>query len=528
MSAVGSDTPIAPVTPPVSETAEGRRTHRRWFQVGLGDLAVWILGIAIVAGLARRWLARWAGADWASWPFDSRVPGLFVLVLSVALALRLAGQMIRLGWGQAESRGTGPEASRPRWAAAIGWRGFALALPVGMMTEVVGGWNSPQFSIYTNIAVTPRDQRWDDALPLYGVLVILGLSIGMRPPAARTRGRARWSGLFTLAAGVVGIGFAASTMLFPHFVLVAMEAVSDAQRVFALQDLGLAHLQVMVPLEAVPDALGRQAIGRPSLALRIGQAGWPAAIAVVATLATAAWISKDLRRAASDAGQRPLSRRSLIYRLATFTMMVTCAYHLLRTTIPHIHEWFLLGVRILLGPRELAVLVLGFGVFSAGIVARAIGRADEVADRLAPPGPWGWLGRLAAGLFLLALILTSVERILAPWGYPPDFLPRRLVGEVPADALTWAMRHWDEIWSPPMPLVFWLPALLWASVEALRRCGPRASDRATAFDAVFVSAARSRRFLGLWAALTTLCLCALPTLFVAGLVVYQYRLGRPG
>ena len=95
-----------------------------------------------------------------------------------------------------------------------------------------------------------------------------------------------------------------------------------------------------------------------------------------------------------------------------------------------------------------------------------------------------------------------------------------------ADASTWLRGNWEWLWSLPILVVVWLPAFLWASIETLRRCGPQAPDRATTFDAVFVSWGRASRFLCLWAALTMLCLCALPTLFVAALVVYQFRLLR--
>jgi hypothetical protein len=334
------------------------------------------------------------------------------------------------------------------------------------------------------------------------------------------------AGLSVSFAGVVAVALAAGFMIIPYLVLVAIEAVANAQRGFVPLDLGPAHVQVKVPLEAVPDALVRQPVSRPGLILRISQAGLPAAIALVATLATAAWISRDLRQAASAAGPRPWSRRGVLARLATFAAMVAAAGHLLGTTIPRIHEWFLLGVWSLLGPRELALLVAGFAVLCAGIVARAIGRRDEVVERLTSSGSRMRLRRAAAALVLLWLILACVEIILRQLGNPPGFpAPTRFVGGILSDALSWITRNWDELWSLPIPVVFWLPALLWAASETLRRGGPQA-DRATAFDAVFISWGRTGRFVGLWVALTMLCLCALPTLFVAGLVVYQFRLLR--
>jgi hypothetical protein len=206
--------------------------------------------------------------------------------------------------------------------------------------------------------------------------------------------------------------------------------------------------------------------------------------------------------------------------------MVAAAGHLLGTTIPRIHPWFLLGVWSLLGSRELALLVAGFAVLCAGIVARAMGRRDEVVERLTSSRSGMRLRRAAAGLVLLWLILACFERILGQLGNPPGFpAPTSFVGGVLADALAWITKNWDELWRLPIPVVFWLPVLLWAAIETFRRGGPQAGC-ATAFDAVFASWGRTGRFVGLWVALTTLCLCALPTLFVAGLVVYQFRLWR--
>ena len=78
------------------------------------------------------------------------------------------------------------------------------------------------------------------------------------------------------------------------------------------------------------------------------------------------------------------------------------------------------------------------------------------------------------------------------------------------------------------PIVLWCPPAIWAAFELLRRYGAQSPDRATCFDAIFLSRKSSGRFLALWAALTTLCVCALPTLAVAGLVIYHFRLMRLG
>jgi hypothetical protein len=293
-------------------------------------------------------------------------------------------------------------------------------------------------------------------------------------------------------------------MVIPHLVLVAMEAVA----------LWFKH----------------EHIARVGLLTRIDRAAGSAAVALVAAMATAAWISRDLRRAAAGDGNPSLTRWELLYRIATFLVITACTAHLIDTTIPHIQEWFLPGVLIALTPRDMAVVVAAFGLLCAGIVARAIGRSAEAVETPPATGRWSRFGSAAAVLFWLGLIVVTVEKILAELGYPPDLLlPSNLLGETAASALSWLVRNWDEyLWGAPLPIVFWFPAFLWAAIETARRCGPTAPDRMASFDAAFLSWARAGKFLGLWTPLSILCLCALPILFVAGLVVYQVRLMRLG
>ena len=79
---------------------------------------------------------------------------------------------------------------------------------------------------------------------------------------------------------------------------------------------------------------------------------------------------------------------------------------------------------------------------------------------------------------------------------------------------------------PALPIGLWLPVLIWTALKTLELCGPQVPDRTASFDAVFAERGKTVRFLALWTALTTLCLCALPTLFVAAMAVYQFRLMR--
>jgi hypothetical protein len=120
---------------------------------------------------------------------------------------------------------------------------------------------------------------------------------------------------------------------------------------------------------------------------------------------------------------------------------------------------------------------------------------------------------------MICLAVAQVWRIMGnPWIHGPwDRI---------ANAVTVVLSSWHWLWDPPLPLAFWVPALAWATCETLRLCGPWAPDRLTAFDAAVLSWSDAGRFLCFWSALSVLCVCALPAIFVAGLVVYHLRLMR--
>ncbi len=75
-----------------------------------------------------------------------------------------------------------------------------------------------------------------------------------------------------------------------------------------------------------------------------------------------------------------MSRRGVIYRLSSFAAMVASALYLVHTTIPGIHDCVPSGLRMILGPREVTAIVVGFAVLYAGVVARAIGRSGDVVE----------------------------------------------------------------------------------------------------------------------------------------------------
>ncbi len=477
---------------------EGGPPARRRFQIRLKDLMVWVLGTAIVLEFVRRWWMTCFAAG--NFRRESLVI-LATLILEAGLGLRLTGQVIGLARTRWESVLSGLSLSRASRVAAIAWRLLALVLLCGCAVEAARLF---AFSADSTPGIGGDPGQWElrwNILPFCGLYVLGGLLLGMQPPAARAPGRVRPRWLAGLLAIVLGVGLLAGLMDIPYLHLISLEGLS----------IGQIH-----PFRARPG---------PDMTTRIGQAGVPAALALVATLATGAWIAYDLRRAASDPAKQAMSVRGLVYRLSTFVAMVAFAVYLVRTTIPGIHDCVPSGVRMILGAGEVTAIAVGFAVLYAGVAARAIGRSGDVLElgRRRPVDLWMRSRQVVAGCTVLVLNSAWIARLLKQSGCL-SALPS---GDL-ADVLVRAVTYWDTLWFEEW-FTYWsfsisCPFLAWAALETLGLCGPQAPDRMTCFDAVATSRADAGRFLGLWTALAMLVLCALPALFVAALVVYQTRL----
>jgi len=502
---------------------------RRRFQIGLRDVAVWVVGAAVISYFARWWVARWHGGSLvyssvvANLSYLHPFLGIAVMILGMLIALRLVRQVIGLARGSIDFGGPGLAMSPRMLVAAILWRLVAAVTVVAMMAEVIAGLNPPGSMVYRNQWTTPRNQAWDDILPLFGLVVTVGTLVGMRPAGARTRGRAGSAWFSAILAGAFSVGCLAALMAIPYLVIVATEAVSIFQRPSVRVAFARGEVPIAVSLDAWPDVQLPPAT-RVSLAKRLNAAGLPGALALVSVLATAVWIGRELRQAASDLPSKPLSRWRLCYRIATFTAMAAATTYLLGATIPRIHPSLAAGIWMLLGPTELGVVLVAIASLSAGVVARAIGRRNEsvAADGPSNSEKGQRLGRAAVCLVLFAMISLAVVRVARTMGNDWLHLPW---DRIPS-ALTVVLSEWDQLFGPPLPLAFWVPALIWAIWETLRLCGPWAPDRLTAFDAAVLSWSNAGRFLCFWFALSVLCVCALPAIFVGALVVYHFRLMR--
>ncbi len=431
---------------------DGAKVRRR-FQIGLRDVAVWVVGAAMISYFARWWVARWHG-DSLGYVFTNlsyvHPPfGLAVMILGMFVAFRLGGQVVGLARGSIDFGGVGLAMSPRGRTAAILWRLVAAFGVVAAMAEVVAGLNPPGTTVYHNTWITPRNSAWDDLLPLFGLVVIVGTLVGMRPAGARTRGPASAAWFSTILDGALSVGYLAGLIVVPYLVIIAMEAVSIAQRPSVRMALARGEAPIAVSLDALP-AVQPPPATRVSLFKRLNAAGLPGGLALASVLATAVWIGRDLRQAASDVAGKPLSRWRLFYRIATFTAMVAATTYLLGTTIPRIHPWLSDGIWTLLGPRQLGVVLVAIASLAAGVVARAIGRRNESmpADRPLNSGNGHRLGRAAVCLALSVMICLAVAKVWRIMGYPSIPGPWGRT----SDAVTVVLSQWDLLWGAPLPL----------------------------------------------------------------------------
>ena len=482
MTAVPDDSSIAQAPLCYAQVAKADPgKSRRRFQMTLADFTVWVLGVAIALFLAIRWNERWHGPKAGRTQFDSPATSLVVLMLLVGLSFRVAGQVVRLALRRLGQGGNGPTPSDSTRFVSILWRSMATALIIAITAEIAGTLGPVRPKLPFFVVANNSDLR-EDLLPLCGLVMVIGLLAGMQPPAPLSRRPVRPAWFSIGLAATLGIGVIASYMTIWHLIIVALEAISNA-------------MQAVADVHHYP--LGQ----RSSLAARINDAGHPAALAVAATLATAEWVARDLRRASSITRDQSLTRFERLYRFATFTAMVLAAAHLVRATIPHIHKW-LSGVWFVIGWQEVAWVVAAFATLSAGIVARAIGRSSDVFER-SPSRVSRWSAQAGASLFLLSLIFAAIAEIAKVTR--PDYLYARvgaddgLIGRA-SDLCAWMQ-------GTRVPIILWCPPAIWATYELLRRHGPQSPDRATCFDATLDSRRSAGRFLTLWAALTTVCVC---------------------
>ncbi|HWE39450.1 MAG TPA: hypothetical protein VG406_23060 [Isosphaeraceae bacterium] len=471
-------------------------TRPRGWQVGVGELTVWVVGWGLALGFARRaaGLARSGLAD-----FATRLE-LAAMPLAAWSAWILVVEVVRL------ARGTVGGPVRSRRAGAIAWRVVAMTL-LGLF--VAGGRLEvllqlrQSWSNWRPAAISSWDEARTTAMTLGGLLFLAGLMLGLAPPspprASRSRSLPAWASV--VVASLAGVAIAAAvTAPIPYLVLAALEGVGNALRARDRFEPGR--------WSPVPGLWERLAGVAPASALGVG-----------ACLALAFLISKDARRA-----DRPIgSMRALATRLAALGAAAGTAAYLGLVSIRTLNRHFATGIAEVAGLQEVRFLVLGIAAFAAGLAARAVAPRPEAG----PPGPWDRLSKVAGRVALIVLFLAS-GLLVAIHELTRDHVLHALFGPEPhmTRGGHWLLRAGDFVESLAPETAISVMALGWLSFHVFVRswAASARSWRPAAFDRMTESRATFGRFAWLATAITVLFLAALPTLFVAGLVAFHMAL----
>jgi hypothetical protein len=491
----------------------------RSLQVSLAGLMVLVLAAGLAAGAVRSAREVWGlrtmpapGAPtgtpvWGSAQVPvQRTAGVVLEVAAVFLLVILARQFSGM-FRSARSVDLADRTTR-RWGFT--WRVLAVCFLFWFISEesrvlridftkeaeisrLIPGWN---FSY----------QVRQQLLPACGLFAILGLVLGMGasfmfPRAPRRGGRPYW--LFVVLAGVIAV------------------------LIVSLNDVGtlIVHL-ILVALEAVTNAMQRHLNPGRGLWTRLLRAGVDAAISAGLCMGLALAVARDfetLRRGKPSS----TSRTGRAVRFLLLAGAAGAGTYLAAVTFPAIHPCFAAGFHLVLGPLEAGMIVCCFGLFGAGMAARAIAGA---------PGqqPSRTISRLSAfyRLSILSVILFAVLNIMPDSSVLQLYLPRFATAAI--DVIkTGVARFWTQF-----PDSFTASALrmlavenvLWTTlilatvcfvIELLIRDG---SPLKTPFDRLAESPERAWQFVWLVLGIVVVCVAAIPTLIVTSQVVCLLRL----
>jgi hypothetical protein len=482
--------------------SQGTGGSRRGWQVSLADLCFLVLAAGLAAGVVRRAREVWGTglSQWGSLFIPdafARTAGLAVEVGSIWLALILARGIVRLFRGPRSVGGPG----RVGLLGMMGWRVPAIALLLGFTmreSQILG----VDFTTYRALAGGQQIYEMSMMLvPICAILVIIGVALGMGagmslPRASPARARPYW--LFVPLVALAAILFMGQPggwwTVIPQLILIALEAVSNA---------------MPPPAPRLPG----------SLSIRLLRAGIEAVPAALACLWLALVVAHDFERARRDQPWA-MGRGGWILRILSLVAALAAGTVVVGVAIPTMHPCLLEGFRFVLEPESIAMVIGAFGVFAAGLAARAL---------VPPPGlePPRWLRRLSRLLpaGMIAIVLVSAMQALPSstqidpkvpaivgrvCDFIRDLLPRVL-------AVSPASVEIDlSYWLRPGPLAWTLSTTILVLFLIELSGSPMVGSLPAPFDAVAESPARLARFFWLVASLTTACLVAVPTLMVLG------------
>jgi hypothetical protein len=495
-----------------SERAEARR-----LQVGLGDLALWVVGAAVFFAMARG--ARGFWMDWvATVPkrpmLDvDRVVGVALLAPATLIGLRLLLDVFR------------PK-DRGGRTFAVAWRLAGAAFLVGMAVLISGLSRDDRSPVGMLAADRPQ---WQIKLAALGLAIgTIGLLLGLVParPARAPRPRPRWIALSVVLAGLAGVCLLAfwGDSIILYLVILALEAVANA-----MQRPGLMAGDYRLGAPASPLLLDRSLW--PSLNHRLATAGVAAALAMLACFFTAHWLARDLRASDTDP---PRSWRGLIYRVATAAASWGMGAYLLLVALPRLHPPLLEGLRSILSPTWTLAIVATFACLAAGLSARGVAGPVEVDPSDSPivRTPWPPRSRrlvvglakavLAIGLTLA--ILAAVARLkggddVLPWWSP--FSVSFVVGALtrPFEWTTSRAIYLDPGLTPDALALLGMVALLCVLFARFLLVSGEAPIDRIGRDPRLIG-----RFLGAWLAMTGVMLTLMPAFFLGGMAVLHFTM----
>jgi hypothetical protein len=344
-------------------------------------------------------------------------------------------------------------------------------------------------------------------LPLAGTMVMGGLVVGMTPGGPRKP--RRWASLSVIWAGFAAVVIAATWMMIPYLILLALEAVSNA----------------MISMNRPP-------VAQVPFQARLDRVGLDAALVLTCCLVSALWISRDLRRSQGRGGWR-----GNLGLLAIAAVLAAGAAWLMLVTIPLLHPQIAEGLWMTVHPPEVLAILLGFAGMATAIAARAGEPSSSMTPDETPPSRRKSrtllvVVNVAIGIVLLEFILTRVVRIgqrgastMEGWeqwfGWGESLY--QWVRSLGPHALgnVWTLAEQPE-W------VVLAVAELWVGWRLLGLFVGEPATRCTPIETILEERRTFARFLAHVCAILVLMIAALPTLFVMGVVVLHVALRSVG
>jgi hypothetical protein len=472
-----------------------------WPQLSLLDVMILVLVAGLSLGLARgAKLLLHTGSI-----INDSTTGVVTMVLAVWLCAPLARQAL------ASSRTEGriktklwPVAWRMAMVVGLAWSALREGVILRLRMDQ-SDWFPVQFPPVYKVPIKIRLS----VLPILLGFALVGVVCSLLPLKIRMVPSRRWIPLQWLMiplVAVVGLLMAATQGHVTYLVLVAVEGVTNALNSRSGQTL--------------PDVFMRRA---PSLNARLARTSWEVMASVVACVVTGIMVSRDLRRDLSD---EPLTYRQFLLRMLAACATGYMGLRLVLVTTPMMHPSFYEGLIKVFERSDLVVFVGAFSLFGIGMAARAV--APRIPSPLRPRW-YRWIGLSVGTLFvpILGFLTVSMYAVLIP--AEPGLSPRL------AAFVEWIRAFYTQLTSA-YPIVgeitglLWLNTLCWTLVTGwllakvvvmnIRKPGSTIAP----LDQIGATRARLGWFAWCSTGVTAVCLAALPTFALGGIVVFHCRI----